>query len=61
MVKEKFSKKNDVQKTWRKNCVRLLLAEMEYCASAVSMLAEKIWHIAEGFVEVLINQLKKSG
>ena len=27
-------------------------AEMEYCASAASMLAEEIWQIAEGFVEV---------
>ena len=27
--------------------------EMEYCASAASMLAEEIWQIAEGFVEVL--------
>ena len=29
--------------------------EMEYCASAASMLAEEIWHIAEGFVEVSAN------
>ena len=28
-------------------------AEMEFCASAASMLAEEIWQIAEGFVEVL--------
>ena len=28
-------------------------SEMEYCASAASMLAEEIWQIAEGFVEVL--------
>ena len=37
---------------------------MEYCASAASMLAEEIWQIAEGFVEVSINlyaQLKKCG
>ena len=27
--------------------------EMEYCVSAASMLAEEIWQIAEGFVEVL--------
>ena len=27
-------------------------AEMEYCVSAASMLAEEIWQIAEGFVEV---------
>ena len=35
---------------------------MEYCASAASMLAEEIWQIAEGFVEVPVNllvQLKK--
>ena len=39
-------------------------AEMEYCASAASMLAEEIWQIAEGFVEVPVNllvQLKKCG
>ena len=39
-------------------------SEMEYCASAVSMLAEEILQIAEGFVEVPINllvQLKKCG
>ena len=42
-------------------------SEMEYCASIVSivsMLAEEIWQIAEGFVEVLVNllaQLKKCG
>ena len=30
----------------------LLMAEMEYCASAASMLAEEILQIAEGFVEV---------
>ena len=30
-----------------------LSTEMEYCASAASMLAEEIWQIAEGFVEVL--------
>ena len=38
--------------------------EMEYCASAASMLAEEIWQIAEGFVEVPVNllvQLKKCG
>ena len=29
--------------------------EMEYCASAASMLAEKNWQIVEGFVEVLPN------
>ena len=29
--------------------------EMEYCASAASMLAEEIWQIAEGFVEVSAN------
>ena len=37
---------------------------MEYCASAASMLAEEIWQIAEGFVEVPVNllvQLKKCG
>ena len=37
---------------------------MEYCASAASMLAEEIWQIAEGFVEVPANlnpQLKKCG
>ena len=34
---------------------------MEYCASAASMLAEEIWHIAEGFVEVPVNQLNKCG
>ena len=37
---------------------------MEYCASAASMLAEEIWQIAEGFVEVSVNllvQLKKCG
>ena len=34
------------------------------CASAASMLAEEIWQIAEGFVEVsanLLAQLKKCG
>ena len=39
-------------------------AEMEYCASAGSMLAEEIWQIVEGFVEVpayLKAQLKKCG
>ena len=39
-------------------------AEMEYCVSAASMLAEEIWQIAEGFVEVPVNllvQLKKCG
>ena len=30
-------------------------SEMEYCASAASMLAEEIWQIAEGFVEVPVN------
>ena len=42
----------------------LLNAEMEYCESAASMLAEEIWQIVEGFVEVHINlqaQLKKFG
>ena len=37
---------------------------MEYCASAASMLAEEIWQIAEGFVEVPANlqaELKKCG
>ena len=28
---------------------------MEYCASAMSMLGEEIWQIAEGFVEVSAN------
>ena len=40
------------------------VSEMEYCASAASMLAEEIWQIAEGFVEVPVNllvQLKKCG
>ena len=32
-----------------------LSAEMEFCASAASLLAEDIWQIAEGFVEVLRN------
>ena len=32
-----------------------LTPEMEYCASAASMLVEEIWQIAEGFVEVLRN------
>ena len=39
-------------------------AEIKYCASAASMLAEEIWQIAEGFVEVPVNllvQLKKCG
>ena len=38
--------------------------EMEYCASAASMLAAEIWQIVEGFVEVPINlktQLEKCG
>ena len=38
--------------------------EMEYCASAASMLAEEMWKIAEGFEEVSANlqaQLKKYG
>ena len=30
-------------------------AEMEFCASAASMLAEEFWQIAEGFVEVPVN------
>ena len=30
-------------------------AEMEYCASAASMLAEEFRQIAEGFVEVAVN------
>ena len=30
-------------------------SEMEYCASATSMITEEIWQIAEGFVEVLAN------
>ena len=34
-------------------CAELVESEMEYCASAVSMLVEEIWQIAEGFVEVL--------
>ena len=34
---------------------------MEYCASAASMLTEEILHIAEGFVEVPVNQLNKCG
>ena len=29
--------------------------EMEYCASASRMLAEEIWQISEGFVEVSAN------
>ena len=36
--------------------------EMEYLASAASMLAEEIWQTVEGFVEVPVNllvQLKK--
>ena len=39
-------------------------SEMEYCASAVSMLAEEIWQIAEEFLEVPANlkaQIKKCG
>ena len=32
-----------------------ILAEMEDCASAARMLAEEIWQIAEGFVEVPTN------
>ena len=32
-------------------------SEMKYCASAASMLAEEIWEIAEGFVEVPVNLL----
>ena len=31
------------------------IAEMEYCASATSILAEEIWQISEGFVEVPEN------
>ena len=31
--------------------------EMEYCASAASMLAEEIWQIAEGFEEVPVYLL----
>ena len=41
-----------------------MYTEMEYCVSAASMLAEEIWQIAEGFVEVPVNllvQLKKCG
>ena len=37
---------------------------MDYCASAASMLAEEIWQIEEGFVEVPTNfqaQFKKCG
>ena len=29
--------------------------EMEYCASAASMLAEEMWKIVEGFEEVSAN------
>ena len=32
-------------------------SEMEYCVSTASMLAEEIWQIAEGFVEVPVNLL----
>ena len=38
--------------------------EMEYCASAASMLAEEIWQIVEGFVEIPANlwaQINKCG
>ena len=30
----------------------IFLPEMEYCASAASILAKEIWQIAKGFVEV---------
>ena len=30
-------------------------AELEYCVSTTSMLAEIFWQIAEGFMEVLAN------
>ena len=36
-------------------CPFPLYSEMEYCASAASMLAEEFWQIAEGFVEVPVN------
>ena len=32
-----------------------VVTEMEYCASAASMLAEEFCQIAEGFVEVPVN------
>ena len=35
--------------------VNQLDTEMEFCASAASMLVEEIWQIAEGFVEVPVN------
>ena len=40
----------------------LTLTEMEYCASVASMLAEEIWQIEEGFVDLPTNlqaQFKK--
>ena len=46
-----------LQKSYCNYQVALILGyqypEMEYCASNASMLAEEIWQIAEGFVEVL--------
>ena len=38
-----------------KYCRVLNIPEMEYRASAASMLVEEIWHIVEGFVEVPAN------
>ena len=35
----------------------IAIAELEYCASAASMLAEEIWQIAEGFMEVPVSLL----
>ena len=34
---------------------------MEYCASAASMLAEEIWQIAKGFVNVSANWQAQCG
>ena len=57
-----------LQKSYCNYQVALILGyqypEMEYCASDANMLAEEIWQIAEGFVEVpahLKAKLKKCG
>ena len=37
-------------------CIKKKFSEMEYCASAASMLPEEIWQIVEGFVEIPANR-----
>ena len=54
---ELFQSQQDLQLSLQSNFLPPCLTEMEYCASAASMLAEEIWQIAEGFVEVPVNLL----